>query len=392
MSGVFGSGAVRGCGPAGRALRRERGGHVRAIGPAVRGACSDSPSGTRVTRPHIAPVDAVRRSKPRRSSSRSTAERHTVTPHVSNAVYWGAKRSTRYLVELEGESQDEWTTTYYRAFADDPAQKRRDRRRVRVNSGPSASGRGSTPTSTSSSSRSTSSRSRTTGRTTRRAPARSVSPCRRWSTARGCAATSRSCSPICWRTRATRCAALLRAGETHGVGVKGPGPTFMSTGYLFLEDDGAHVRHRRAVRVRRRHEAHVRAGGHPDRDRHARVRRRRPDRRDHQSAERCRPAAEALYRQAKSMQLTKSRRPRSTRSSSWPTLPRRLCAPTWWTRAAIPSVRSRTGRSRSPGSSATPGGCRRRPSTARDGRGSAALARGLEPPHLSVERVALHGV
>jgi len=49
--------------------------------------------------------------------------RHTVVPHVPNAVYWGAKRSTRYLIQVQGESQDRWTATYYRAFAEDPAQK-----------------------------------------------------------------------------------------------------------------------------------------------------------------------------------------------------------------------------------------------------------------------------
>jgi hypothetical protein len=49
--------------------------------------------------------------------------RCTITPHVSQAVYSGAKRSTRLLTQYPGESDDEWVRAYYHAFADDPAQK-----------------------------------------------------------------------------------------------------------------------------------------------------------------------------------------------------------------------------------------------------------------------------
>jgi len=38
-------------------------------------------------------------------------------------VYWGARKSTRLIVEVPGESEAAWSATYYRAFADDPAQK-----------------------------------------------------------------------------------------------------------------------------------------------------------------------------------------------------------------------------------------------------------------------------
>jgi len=49
--------------------------------------------------------------------------RYSITPHVATSIYWGAKRSTRLLVQTPGESQDDWTRAYYHAFADDPAQK-----------------------------------------------------------------------------------------------------------------------------------------------------------------------------------------------------------------------------------------------------------------------------
>lgn len=49
--------------------------------------------------------------------------RCTITPHVSQAVYWGARRSTRLLTQYPGESDEEWLDAYYHAFADDPAQE-----------------------------------------------------------------------------------------------------------------------------------------------------------------------------------------------------------------------------------------------------------------------------
>ena len=48
---------------------------------------------------------------------------YLITPHVTNDVYWGAKKSTRFLTQLPGESEADWTTANYHAFADDPAQK-----------------------------------------------------------------------------------------------------------------------------------------------------------------------------------------------------------------------------------------------------------------------------
>ena len=56
--------------------------------------------------------------------------KYTITPHVTNGVYWGAKRSTRLLVQLPGESDEAWTSAYYHAFADDPAQRTRNRRHL----------------------------------------------------------------------------------------------------------------------------------------------------------------------------------------------------------------------------------------------------------------------
>jgi hypothetical protein len=50
-------------------------------------------------------------------------DKYTITPHVTSAVYHGAKNSTRLLVQLPEQTDAEWTRTYYHAFADDPAQK-----------------------------------------------------------------------------------------------------------------------------------------------------------------------------------------------------------------------------------------------------------------------------
>ena len=49
--------------------------------------------------------------------------KYSITPVVASDVYWGARRSTRLLTELPGESNADWTNAYYHAFADDPAQK-----------------------------------------------------------------------------------------------------------------------------------------------------------------------------------------------------------------------------------------------------------------------------
>ena len=49
--------------------------------------------------------------------------KYSVTPHVASDVYWGAKKSTRLLVQYPGESDETWTSTYYHDFADDPAQR-----------------------------------------------------------------------------------------------------------------------------------------------------------------------------------------------------------------------------------------------------------------------------
>jgi hypothetical protein len=48
---------------------------------------------------------------------------YEITPHVAADVYWGAKGSTRLLVQYPGESDAKWTSVYYHAFTDDPAQK-----------------------------------------------------------------------------------------------------------------------------------------------------------------------------------------------------------------------------------------------------------------------------
>ena len=48
--------------------------------------------------------------------------RYSVTAHVASNVYDGAVKSTRLLVQLPGQSDTEWTNTYYHDFADDPAQ------------------------------------------------------------------------------------------------------------------------------------------------------------------------------------------------------------------------------------------------------------------------------
>lgn len=49
--------------------------------------------------------------------------KHAITPQVASNVYWGAKRSTRLLTQYPGEDDEVWSSAYYHAFADDPAQK-----------------------------------------------------------------------------------------------------------------------------------------------------------------------------------------------------------------------------------------------------------------------------
>lgn len=48
---------------------------------------------------------------------------HTITPHVTASVYWGARSSTRLMVEQPGQNEAAWSAAYYRCFVDDPAQK-----------------------------------------------------------------------------------------------------------------------------------------------------------------------------------------------------------------------------------------------------------------------------
>ena len=75
----------------------------------------------RMTRPHIVPVagKAVAASPLR---FQFDGVKYSVTPHVATSVYWGAKRSTRLLTQLPGESNASWTSAYYHSFADDPQQ------------------------------------------------------------------------------------------------------------------------------------------------------------------------------------------------------------------------------------------------------------------------------
>jgi len=48
---------------------------------------------------------------------------HTITPRVASSVYWGARSSTRLMVEQPAQSEAAWSAAYYRCFVDDPAQK-----------------------------------------------------------------------------------------------------------------------------------------------------------------------------------------------------------------------------------------------------------------------------
>lgn len=73
------------------------------------------------TRPHIVPSAGKHVVAPTLHFS-FDGVKYAVTPHVASDVYWGAKRSMRLLIQLPGESDDQWTNAYYHAFADDPAQ------------------------------------------------------------------------------------------------------------------------------------------------------------------------------------------------------------------------------------------------------------------------------
>ena len=72
--------------------------------------------------PHIVPVAGKSVTAPTTKFSFEGA-RYSVKPQVDPTVYWGARASTRLLVQPEGQSDAEWTGTYYRAFAEDPAQQ-----------------------------------------------------------------------------------------------------------------------------------------------------------------------------------------------------------------------------------------------------------------------------
>jgi len=48
---------------------------------------------------------------------------HTVAPTVDSSVYWGARAASRDALVPMGTSPEQWSSAYYRAFAEDPAQK-----------------------------------------------------------------------------------------------------------------------------------------------------------------------------------------------------------------------------------------------------------------------------
>jgi hypothetical protein len=76
----------------------------------------------RMPRPHIVPTAGARVSA-KTMTFQFDGVRYSVTPHVATDVYWGAKKSTRLLAQLPAESDFDWTSAYYHAFADDPAQQ-----------------------------------------------------------------------------------------------------------------------------------------------------------------------------------------------------------------------------------------------------------------------------
>ncbi len=72
--------------------------------------------------PHIVPTKGKAVS-PKTQHFTFDGVKYSVTAHVATDVYWGAKKSTRLLVQYPGESDETWTSTYYHDFADDPAQR-----------------------------------------------------------------------------------------------------------------------------------------------------------------------------------------------------------------------------------------------------------------------------
>jgi hypothetical protein len=93
---------------------------ARAVMPIAESVTSDPR--LRSTRPHIElAAGKAFTIAPQKFSFNGV--KYSVTPHVANTVYWGAKKSTRLLVQLPGETDAEWTDAYYRAFAEDPAQR-----------------------------------------------------------------------------------------------------------------------------------------------------------------------------------------------------------------------------------------------------------------------------
>jgi len=72
--------------------------------------------------PHIVPKSGSAVHPPA-TRFKFEGESYSIQPHVDSSVYHGAQASTRLLVQPAGESEAQWSQTYYRAFADDPAQK-----------------------------------------------------------------------------------------------------------------------------------------------------------------------------------------------------------------------------------------------------------------------------
>jgi len=72
--------------------------------------------------PHIVPA-AGKAVTPKTITFSFDGVKYSITPHVASDVYHGARNSTRLLVQIPGESDADWTRTYYRAFADDSANK-----------------------------------------------------------------------------------------------------------------------------------------------------------------------------------------------------------------------------------------------------------------------------
>ena len=93
---------------------------ARAILPLGKGLVGDT--SLRSTSPRIVPT-AGKAVSARTITFAYDGVKHSIKPAMASDVYWGARRSTRLLTELPGESNADWTSAYYHAFADDPAQK-----------------------------------------------------------------------------------------------------------------------------------------------------------------------------------------------------------------------------------------------------------------------------